>query len=67
MGTLVNLNQRVKRFSLVDLKLSQFVAMFAVLIIVKYFPRITKLNVWWFVVLLIICAIKPMYILLFKK
>jgi hypothetical protein len=67
MEILINLNERVKRFSLLDVKLSQFVAMFAVLIVVKFFPQIIDLNVWWFVVLLIICAIRPVYVFLFKK
>lgn len=67
MEILVNLNERIKKFNVVDVKLSQFVAIFAVLIVVKYFPGITDLNVWWFVVLLILCAIKPMFVFVFKK
>jgi len=59
MGFLEDMNQRVKRLSLIDVKLAQGAAMFLALIIVKLIPQIMNLSIWWFVGLLIICAIKP--------
>jgi len=52
------LNQRIKKLSILEEKLAQSAAIF---IIVKFYPRILDINIWWFVVLLIICEIKPIY------
>lgn len=62
MGFLEDMNQRVKKFSVVDVKLAQGVAMFFALVIAKLIPQIMDLSIWWFVGLLVICAIKPFYV-----
>ena len=62
MGFLEEMNQRVKRLSLIDVKLAQGAAMFFALVIAKLIHQIMNLSIWWFVVLLIICAIKPIYV-----
>jgi len=67
MDLLENMNQRVKKFSLIDVKLAQGAAMFLALIIAKYIPGIITLSVWWFIGLLIICAIKPCYVFFIKE
>ena len=67
MGFLENMKQRVKKFSLIDVKLAQGAAMFFALIIAKLIPDIMDLSIWWFVALLIICAIKPCYVFWFKE
>ena len=67
MRLLENMNQRVKKFSIIDAKLAQAGAIFFALIIVKLIPQIMDLNVWWFVGLLILCAIKPLYVFYIKK
>jgi hypothetical protein len=67
MGILENMNQRVKKFSLIDVKLAQGVAMFFALIIAKLIPDIMDLSIWWFVGLAILCAIKPLYVFYIKK
>ena len=61
MGILEDMNQRAKRFSLIDIKLAQMAAAFSALIIAKLIPQIMDLSIWWFVGLLVICAIKPFY------
>jgi hypothetical protein len=61
------LNLRIKKFSIVDEKLAQAAAIFFALIIVKFVPEIMDINVWWFVGLLIVCAIKPLYVFYVKK
>ncbi len=51
----------------IDVKLAQDVAMFFALIIAKIIPDIMDLCIWWFVGLLIICAIKPCYVFFIKE
>jgi len=67
MGFLENMNKRAKKFSILDLKLAQGAAMFVILIVAKLIPQIMDINILWFVVLLVICAIKPFYVFLIKK
>jgi hypothetical protein len=67
MSILENMNARVQRFSVFDLKLAQAAAMFVALITVKLIPQIMDLPIMWFIVLLVICAIKPFYVFFIKK
>jgi hypothetical protein len=62
MGLLEDMDQRVKKFSIIDVKLAQGVAMFFALVVAKLIPQIMDLSIWWFVGLLVICAIKPFYV-----
>ena len=66
MGLMDNLNQRIKRVNILDVKLAQGTAMFFTLIIVKLIPRIMTINIWWFVGLMILCAIRPFYVFWIK-
>lgn len=61
------MNERVRKLNIFDIKLIQGCAMFAVLIIVKLIPQIMTINIWWFVVLLVLCAIRPLYVFYIKK
>jgi len=67
MGILENMNKRVKKFSILDVKLAQGAAIFGVLIVAKLIPQIMDINIWWFVTLLVICVIKPFYVFFIKK
>ncbi|MCK4226662.1 hypothetical protein KAX29_07210 [candidate division WOR-3 bacterium] len=67
MAILSNVNERVKRFSIIDIKLIQCTAMFITLIVVKLIPGIMNINIWWFVILLVISVIKPIYVMYIKK
>jgi len=67
MGILENMNERVKKFSILDVKLAQGIAIFVALIVAKLIPEIMDINIWWFVALLVICAIKPLYVFWIKK
>jgi len=60
-------NQRVKRFSVWDVKLLQFFAIFLILVIVKLVPSILKINIWWFVLLGILSVLRPAYLIFIKK
>jgi len=62
-----DMNQRVKRLTIFDIKLVQACAMLVILIIVKLIPQIMMLSIWWFVALLVLCAIRPLYVFYFKK
>ena len=53
MGFLEDMDQRVKKFGIVDFKLAQGAAMFVALIIAKLIPGIMEVSIWWFVVVLI--------------
>ena len=61
------MNERAKKFSVLDVKLAQGVAMFFALIIARLISRIMDINVWWFVGLGVLCAIKPCYVFWFKR
>ena len=60
-------NNRIKRFNIFDIKLVQAAAIFFVLAIVKLFPEIMEINIWCFIVLAVICAIRPMYLMFIKR
>jgi hypothetical protein len=67
MGLLEDMDKRVKKFGIIDVKLAQGAAMFVALIIAKLIPQIMDLSIWWFVLLLVICAIKPFYVFWFEQ
>lgn len=67
MGIIEHMNERVKRLSIFDIKLFQVTGIFAVLVLVKLVPEIMNINIWWFVGLLVICAIKTVHVLFIKK
>lgn len=67
MKIIQDMNERVRKLNIFDIKLIQGCAMFAVLIIVKLIPQIMTINIWWFVVLLVLCAIRPLYVFYIKK
>jgi len=67
MGLLEDMDKRVKKFGIIDVKLAQGAAMFVALIIAKLIPQIMALSIWWFVGLLIICAIRPAYVFWLKE
>lgn len=67
MNILDEMDRRIKRFGIIDEKLAQGAAVFLTLIVVKYKPEILNANVWWFIALLTLCAIKPLYVFYIKK
>ena len=60
-------NDRVKRLTIFDVKLVQVCAIFVALIMVKLIPEIMDIKIRWFVVLLVLCAIRPIYVFFLKK
>ena len=67
MGLLDDMTRRVRKFDIIDVKLAQSVAFFLALVIAKLIPDIMDISIWWFIVLLILCAIKPVYVFWFKE
>ena len=55
-------NRQVRKFTVFDVKLAQWAAIGFALIIVKLFPQIMSLSIWWFVALLVICVVRPAYV-----
>ena len=62
MGFLENMDRRVKKFGVLELKLVQGAGIFVALVIVKLVPQIMSVNVWWFVVLALVCGARPVYV-----
>ena len=67
MGLLEDMTKRVKRLDIIDVKLAQGAAMFFALAIAKLIPQIMGLSIWWFVGLLVVCAIRPFYVFWIKQ
>ena len=61
-----NLENRVHNLGLIDVKLLQAAAAFVTLIVVKLAPQILSLNITWFIILAILCSIKPLRVLLLR-
>ena len=51
-------NRKVNKFTILDVKLAQGWAIACALMIVKLFPQIMQLSIWWFVALAVICAFR---------
>jgi threonine/homoserine efflux transporter RhtA len=60
------MNRRVQKLNIFDVKLAQGAAIFFALIIVKIIPEIMTLSVWWFIALLILFVIRPVYAFFIK-
>lgn len=56
------LDEKVRKFSFIDVKLLQLLAAFLAVVVVKLVPDILDLSVWLFLVLAILCAAKPCYV-----
>lgn len=53
-------NERISRLSMLDLKLSQAAAMCVMAILIKLFPQILRIDIWWFLLLAGLLYIKPL-------
>ncbi len=67
MGMIKFFNKRIRFFTIWDIKLIQLCAMLVIIILIKLIPEITSLGYWWYIVLLILVAIRPVYVMFFKK
>ena len=60
-------DERVKKLGIIDIKLAQAAAIFLALIVVKLIPEIMDVNIWLFAALVVICAIRPLYMFFIKN
>jgi hypothetical protein len=61
------MNERVKRLTVVDISLIKWSVLFATIIIVKLFPQLLQINYTALIVLMVACAVKPVYKFWIKK
>ena len=66
MEMIRNFNKRIRFFTIWDIKLIQLCAMLVIIILIKLIPEITSLSYWWYIVLLVLAAIRPIYLMFFK-
>ena len=60
-------NSCVKKFNWIDVKLVGLASMLIGIILVKWFPSILDINIWWFVIIAVLCLAKVYYVAFSKK
>jgi len=60
-------NRQVKKFTILDVKLAQLLAIGFILIVVKLLPQIMELSIWWFVGVMAVCVPRLAYVLWVKE
>jgi len=66
MEFIESMNQRVKKLGFFNIQLVKISNWFFALIILKLIPEILNIDTQWFVVMLVIFAIKPFYVVWIK-
>lgn len=61
------MDDRAKRLGILDTKLAQGASMFFALTMAKLIPQIMDVNIVWFILLGLICAIKPIITFFVQK
>jgi len=54
-----DIDNRIRRWGIVDTKLVQAAAFFLALVLAKLLPDLLDVSIWWYVVLAVGCALKP--------
>lgn len=67
MGWIDFWNEKIKQFSIWDMKLVQIWTAAWILLIVKLIPRILQPSIWWFVAVIGLCGLRFFYIIFFRK
>jgi len=60
-------NNLVKKMGWIDVKLMGLACILIGIILVKWFPSILKINIWWLACVVVLCLGRVYYILFFKK
>jgi hypothetical protein len=55
-------NRKVRRFTIIDVKLVQVGAMAVALAVAKLIPEIMGLSVWWFLAAAVVCLLRPAFV-----
>lgn len=60
-------NEKVKKFTIWDLELVQIYTVATWLIVIKIFPQIMQISIWWLVIIWVPCAVRVIYIVWIRK
>ena len=60
-------NERVKKLSVWDIGLIKWAVFCATIVVVKLIPSLLDINIWVFVLFLIVFSVKPLYVFWVKK
>ena len=61
------MNDRVRKLTVIDIGLIKWSALFGTIIIVKIFPQLLNIGYPILIVLMLAAAVKPVYVIWFKK
>ena len=67
MRWIVYWNRQIRKLTILDVKLAQGAAMFFALTVAKLVPQLMAASIWWFVVLGLICGVRPLYVIFAKR
>ncbi len=62
-----DMNERIKKMTVMDIGLVKFSVFFFAIIIAKLFPQLLRINYIVLIVLVLACDIKPLYKFWIKK
>jgi len=62
-----NMNEKIKKMTVMDIGLVKWSVFFFTIIIVKFFPQLLKINYVVLVVLMLACGARPLYKIWIKK
>jgi len=60
-------NNLVKKMDWLDVKLVGLASMLIGIILVKLFPAILEINIWFFILIALLCLFKVYYVIFFRK
>lgn len=60
-------NSRVRQLTIWDMKLAQIWTAAWMLLLVRIFPQIMELSIWWFVLVIAFCAPWVIYVFFLRK
>ncbi len=61
------INRRIKKLTIIDIKLIAIAGMAIGIILVKLVPSIYNMNIWWFIWIAALSLIEVYYVIFFKK
>lgn len=62
-----NLNEKVKKLTVIDIGLTKLSVFFLTIILVKLLPVLLAIRYRYLVILVVVCAADPLYKFFFKK
>ena len=57
----------VKKLNWIDVKLVALAGILIGIILVKWIPSLLNINVWWFIIIAVLCLVKVYYVIFSKK